>query len=323
MDLILISLLIWAAALLVMGYVLPYLLNKQIARILGWIVVIGTAVFSICITHAESAAYRMIAIASLQLLSMKVIVMVETYTGKPTLNLIQWLAFAQGWFGMRPRLFETFPSKPLNEVMPFVIKGFTRIGIGIILLIVSVYLQKECSTVYFLYELVMLVGLSFMLHFGILNLSTASWRFSGVDVKELFRSPYKAKSLKDFWGKRWNMAFSEMTALVVYKPLKTMYGITLAMIASFLVSGMLHEIAISFPVKTGYGLPFLYFVIHGLVMYAEDKIAVIKQIIIHPIASHVWVFTWLILPMPLLFHHNFIVEVVQPLRDFILGIMGM
>lgn len=165
----------------------------------------------------------------------------------------------------------------------------------------------------------MLVGLSFILHFGILNLSTASWRFSGVDVKELFRSPYKATSLKEFWGKRWNMAFSEMTAMVVYKPLKVKCGIPLAMIASFLVSGMLHEIAISFPVKMGYGLPFIYFVLHGLAMFAESKISFVKKINVDHVLSHVWVFAWLILPMPLLFHHVFIVEVVEPLRDFILG----
>ena len=129
--------------------------------------------------------------------------------------------------------------------------------------------------------------------------------------------------MKEFWGKRWNTAFSEMAAMVVYKPLKINYGIPLAMIASFLVSGMLHEIAISFPVKMGYGLPFLYFVLHGLAMYAEGKVPLLKQIISNSVASHVWVFAWLILPMPLLFHHVFIVEVVEPLRDFILNIIRM
>ncbi|HSY60259.1 MAG TPA: membrane bound O-acyl transferase family-domain-containing protein [Cytophaga sp.] len=319
MDLILTAIISWAIFLLIIGYVLPYVKDIRLARILGWAIVIGTAVFSILLTTNASAMHRMIAIASLQLLSMKVIVMVEAYRGKPGLNVLQWLAFSLGWFGMRPNLFEVFPSKSLDGVMPFVIKGITRIIIGILLLIASVYLQKHYANVYFLYELVMLVGLSFILHFGILNLSTASWRFSGVDVKELFRSPYKATSLKEFWGKRWNMAFSEMTALVVYKPLKITYGIPLAMIASFLVSGLLHEIAISFPVKMGYGLPFLYFVLHGLAMYAEDKVVFVKQIVSNAVASHVWVFSWLILPMPLLFHHVFIVEVVEPLRDFILS----
>lgn len=319
MDLILSALIGWAVFLLVIGYVLPFIKNSQIARIIGWTIVIGTAVFSILLTTNEPPIYRMIAIASLQLLSMKVIVLIEAYRGKPGLNFLQWLAFSLGWFGMRPNLFEAFPSKPLDGVLPFVIKGLTRIIIGVLLLMFSVYLQKHYASIYFLYELVMLVGLSFILHFGILNLSTASWRFSGVDVKELFRSPYKATSLKEFWGKRWNMAFSEMTAMVVYKPLKTTYGMPLAMIASFLVSGMLHEIAISFPVKMGYGLPFLYFVLHACAMFLEGKIFLVKQIIAHSVASHVWVFAWLILPMPLLFHHVFIVEVVEPLRDFILS----
>ena len=322
MDLILVLLIGWALFLLVIGYSLPCMKNIHKARIIGWLVVVITAVFSILLTSSQSPTYRMIAIASLQLLSMKVIVMVESYRGKNGLNILQWLAFSLGWFGMRPHLFEAFPAKPLSGVMLFVWKGISRIIIGIILLILSVYLQKNYSRVYFLYELIMLVGLSFILHFGILNLSTASWRFSGVDVKELFRSPYKATSLKEFWGKRWNMAFSEMTAIVVYKPLKLSYGILAAMIASFLVSGLLHEIAISFPVETGYGLPFLYFVLHGLAMYAEDKSAAVKRITAHPVFSHVWVFAWLILPMPLLFHHTFIAGVAQPLRDFILSLIG-
>ncbi|ABG60353.1 membrane protein [Cytophaga hutchinsonii ATCC 33406] len=308
---------------MLIGYFIPYINNLYFARALAWLIVMGTALVSITLTLSAAPIYRMIAIASLQLISMKVIVLVETYRGKPTLTYLQWLVFAMGWFGMRPRLFETFPSSPLPDVMAFVVKGISRIIIGLLLLIASVYAEKEFSAVYFFYELLMLVGLSFILHFGILNLSTASWRFSGVDVKELFRAPYKATSLKEFWGRRWNMAFSEMTAVVVYKPLKNVYGITAAMIASFLISGLLHEIAISFPVKTGYGLPFLYFIMHGLVMLAESKISLVKKIILHPIAAHIWVFAWLILPMPLLFHKTFIIEVVQPLRDFIVHIIGL
>ncbi|SFX87647.1 wax synthase family protein [Cytophaga hutchinsonii] len=323
MDLITGVLLSWGVFLLLIGYFIPYINNLYFARALAWLIVMGTALVSITLTLSAAPIYRMIAIASLQLISMKVIVLVETYRGKPTLTYLQWLVFAMGWFGMRPRLFETFPSSPLPDVMAFVVKGISRIIIGLLLLIASVYAEKEFSAVYFFYELLMLVGLSFILHFGILNLSTASWRFSGVDVKELFRAPYKATSLKEFWGRRWNMAFSEMTAVVVYKPLKNVYGITAAMIASFLISGLLHEIAISFPVKTGYGLPFLYFIMHGLVMLAESKISLVKKIILHPIAAHIWVFAWLILPMPLLFHKTFIIEVVQPLRDFIVHIIGL
>lgn len=189
MDLILSVIIGWAFFLLVIGYFISYVKSIKIARILGWSIVIGTAIFSIALTTNASPTYRMITISSLQLLFMKVIVMVEAYRGKPTLNVVQWLAFALGWFDMRPQLFEVFPAKPLNGLMPFIVKGISRIVFGVLLLSASAYLQKHFLNVYFLYELVMLVGLSFILHFGILNISTASWRFSGVDVKELFRTP--------------------------------------------------------------------------------------------------------------------------------------
>jgi alginate O-acetyltransferase complex protein AlgI len=92
------------------------------------------------------------------------------------------------------------------------------------------------------------------------------------------------------------------------------------MIASFFLSGLLHEIAISFPVNSGYGLPLLYFVIHGVLMYLEGKSALIKKIIEHKILSHFWVLGWLVLPMPLLFHTNFVNYVLKPLRS---GIVDM
>jgi hypothetical protein len=176
MDLIILALIGWSVFLLIIGYTLPYANNIRVARIIGWCIVISTTILSIAITAQESPTYRMITIASLQLLSLKIIVLVETYRGKPNLTIIQWLAFALGWFGMRPNLFETFPSKSLNNVIPFIIKGITRMLIGLLLLKASVYLQIHYSVTNFLYELCMLVGLSFILHFGILNLSTASFR---------------------------------------------------------------------------------------------------------------------------------------------------
>ncbi|MEO7989018.1 MAG: membrane bound O-acyl transferase family-domain-containing protein [Chryseolinea sp.] len=254
---------------------------------------------------------------------MKTIVMVETYRGKPTLNFFQWIVFAQGWFGMRPRLFEKFISKSLSRIKYFILTGVSRIVIGIILLALSKRIEEQITHIYFLSNLLMLAGISLILHFGILNLSTAIWRLFGVDVKELFRSPIKAKSLQEFWGKRWNLAFSEMTALVVYKPSKGNLGQTKAMMISFLVSGVLHEIAISLPVQSGYGLPLFYFLIHALAMYAEGEVLIVKRLLAHPVFSRVWVFSWLLLPMPLLFHSNFLIKVAEPIRNGILNLIDV
>jgi alginate O-acetyltransferase complex protein AlgI len=302
---------------LLVGYFLP-VVGKRIARMLSWLLVIVTVIFSVLITSEQSALYRMIAIVSLQLLSMKVIVVVETYSHKNKLSFLQWCAFSLGWFGMRPVLFEQLPSKSLTFLKLF-IKGVIRVVAGFLLIYLSYRVDISFDNNYFLSEFLLLVGLSMILHFGILNLSTGIWRLLGVDVRELFKSPYKSKSLKEFWGKRWNIAFSEMTALIAYRPLKEKISPSKAMIVSFLLSGLLHEIAISFPVNSGFGLPMIYFSIHACLIHIEGISPFVIKIIRHPVLSHVWVFVWLIVPMPLLFHADFVQFVLIPLREKIIN----
>lgn len=319
MDLTLFYLFAWGFFLLLAGYFLPILIkNKPAARTISWLIILATTLFSMQITNHETPLFRMLAIVSLQLFSMKIIVMVETYSGKPRLNFIQWIAFFQGWFGMRPTLFERFWSKTLPAVSPLLRKGISRIFLGVILLYFSKQIENQELSQFFLPQILMLAGISFILHFGILNLATAFWRFFGVNVGPLFCSPAGSKSLQEFWGKRWNLAFSEMTALIVYRPLKDKFGKTGAMISAFLVSGLLHEIAISGPVKSGFGLPMLYFSLHAFAMFLESEISFLKKITSHVFWSRVWVFLWLVLPMPLLFHRDFINLVIVPLRNFIL-----
>jgi hypothetical protein len=308
----------YALLLLVAGYFLPFLQQKNMARVFAWVIAVVTVLASSMFTSAQAPLVRMVIIVFFQLLSMKIIVAVESYPGGNRLKPFQWMAFALGWFGMRPVLFEKLPAKSL-PFMQLVLKGASRIIIGFFLLYLSTVLEQYPYLVkFFLPQLLLLAGLSFILHFGILNLSTAGWRALGVNVPELFRSPFKSKSLKEFWGKRWNIAFSEMTALIAYRPLKNKIGVEKAMIASFLLSGLLHEIAISLPPQAGYGLPLIYFGIHACAMQLETRSRLIQKITQHKLLSHVWVMTLLILPTPLLFHPAFMQHVLIPLRTFLL-----
>ena len=162
-----------------------------------------------------------------------------------------------------------------------------------------------------------------MLHFGMLNIVTAFWRSLGVNVTELFKAPYKSTSLKELWGNRWNRAFSEMTALIAYRPLKDNLGVEASLIFSFLLSGLLHEIAISLPVSKGFGLPLLYFVIHALAMQLETRSMFLQKLLKHKWFTHVWVLSVLIIPMPLLFHQAFVEQVLVPLRNFVLHLVDI
>jgi D-alanyl-lipoteichoic acid acyltransferase DltB (MBOAT superfamily) len=172
--------------------------------------------------------------------------------------------------------------------------------------------SQEVSRV--LATLPLLTGLSLVLHFGLFKVAVGAWRFAGVDARPLFRAPLEAKSLTEFWGRRWNLAFSEMTALGIYRPLLSALGQRGAILAAFAASGLLHELAISVPVKAGHGLPTLYFLLHGMLVVVERSLERSGR----PIGrlgwvARVWTLGWLALPLPLLFHPPFLRGVVWPL----------
>jgi alginate O-acetyltransferase complex protein AlgI len=124
-------------------------------------------------------------------------------------------------------------------------------------------------------------------------------------VNEPFRNPLASRSLAGFWGRRWNVGFSEMIAVTVHRPVRRYAGDTAALMASFLASGILHEIAISVPVRAGFGLPTLYFLLHGALVGVERKFP--------RVASRAWTMFWLIAPLPILFHPPFLRGIVWPL----------
>jgi alginate O-acetyltransferase complex protein AlgI len=158
----------------------------------------------------------------------------------------------------------------------------------------------------------LLPGLSLVLHFGICNVLAGSWRLAGVACDELFREPWRSQNLAEFWSRRWNLAFSQMTAIAVYRPLAPKWSRGGAVMAGFLVSGLLHEMALSVPVRGGYGLPFLYFALHGALVSIERALERRG----HRLSGSVgwtWAFVWLVGPLPLLFHRPFLSGIVWPL----------
>jgi D-alanyl-lipoteichoic acid acyltransferase DltB (MBOAT superfamily) len=165
-----------------------------------------------------------------------------------------------------------------------------------------------------LVTILLLPGLSLLIHFGLFNVLAGLWRLCGADCRALFRDPLKSTSLHEFWSRRWNLAFSQMTALSVFRPLKGIVGDRMATMSAFLFSGLLHELAISLPARSGYGLPLLYFALHATAMYIENALARAGS----PVDSvrwigRLWTMAWLVLPLPILFHQPFLRGCVWPL----------
>jgi len=106
--------------------------------------------------------------------------------------------------------------------------------------------------------------MSLAFHFGVLRLLTGFWRMQGFPVRVLFRNPLVMCGFRDFWGKRWNLAYSQMMARTVKKPLTPLIGEKWSMFVVFVFSGLVHELAITVPVGSGYGLPTAFFIVHGV-----------------------------------------------------------
>jgi len=195
--------------------------------------------------------------------------------------------------------------------------GISRIVVGAILILLAhwlVALHLDGILTHIIVSVILLIGFSLILHFGLLGVSAGMWRLSGANTYVLFRQPAKAKSLTEFWSKRWNIAFSEMTSVALFRPLKNKIGGAAALMIAFMFSGLLHELALSLPVNTGYGLPMLYFIIQGSLVLFERWMTIHRpKFLNNKLLATAWVFFWVVAPAPLLFHAAFIHEIVWPL----------
>jgi len=279
-------------------------------------------VLSIYIVHivflGEHAIMRMLALIATTFTAMKVIATAESYKDKPqSLSFRAWAAFAIGWAGMRAQPFETLGQPALPEAWPKIKYGISRVLAGFVLILLAHQLAKLSINTYLLYLLitaVLLLAFSLILHFGLLSISAGMWRLSGVPTYYLFKTPAKSKTLNEFWSKRWNLAFSEMTSVAIFRPLKSKIGAAAALMIAFVFSGLLHELALSVPVNSGYGFPLLYFIIQGIMVIIERTLINYKAgFLQNRVFTRIWVFFWIVVPMPLLFHAQFISRVIWPL----------
>ncbi len=288
------------------------------SSILNWAVFLaGTFIAERLSVHVHPLI-RMLDIILVMFIGMKIITTGEMKKQKDfDLTLVQWLAFSFGWAGMRADIFQTLGQKSVEGWKEMILIGVSRLIAGLLIVFLAKYifthgLGSEYNVV--VISCLLLIGFSLTLHFGLLSISAGLWRYLGVKTYYLFNSPLKSGSLNSFWGKRWNLAFSEMTSIAIYRPLMKQTDAKAAFFLSFLFSGLLHEAAISLPVNNGFGLPLLYFAIQGLVMLAEQFLSK-RNITFFKNGSiaKLWMWFWIIVPAPVLFHIYFIREIIWPL----------
>ncbi len=157
-----------------------------------------------------------------------------------------------------------------------------------------------------------MIGVVMVLHFGAFHLLSCAWRRVGVDARPLMRAPLLSRSLSEFWGRRWNTAFRDLTHRYLFRPLTGRLGARGALFAGFAFSGVVHDAVISVPAGGAYGGPSLFFVLQALGMLFERS--ALGRAIGLGASWRGWLFTMgmLLAPAPLLFHYPFVEVIVLP-----------
>jgi hypothetical protein len=157
-----------------------------------------------------------------------------------------------------------------------------------------------------------MAGMTLVLHFGTFHLLALAWQAAGINARPIMQSPFKAQSLSEFWGRRWNLGFRQLTYGLVFDPLRRRLGAAPAILAAFLASGLIHDLVISYPARGGYGLPTVYFLLQGTGVLAEKSLLGSGLGIQRGIRGWLFVFIFVAGPAFFLFHPPFVTRVILP-----------
>ena len=157
-----------------------------------------------------------------------------------------------------------------------------------------------------------MIGLVLMLHFGIFHLLSCWWRRVGVEVRPLMNRPLASTSLSEFWGRRWNTAFRDLTHRFLFRPFTACFGPRSGMLAGFIFSGAVHDLVISVPARGGFGGPTIFFAIQGAAMMIERSRFGRRIGLGSGSSGRVFTILALTLPVGLLFHRPFVERIIVP-----------
>jgi len=158
-----------------------------------------------------------------------------------------------------------------------------------------------------------MVGLIMMLHFGMFHLLALALQAAGFDARPNMQAPLLARSLADFWGRRWNTAFNVLADRYGFRPLTPRIGPRAALGVVFLASGLLHEVVITLPARGGYGLPTAYFALQAAGILVE-RLPLFRR---RPWLRRVFAWVILVAPLGWLFPSVFVHNVMLPMLQAI------
>ncbi|MBI1756196.1 MAG: membrane bound O-acyl transferase family-domain-containing protein [Fimbriimonas ginsengisoli] len=280
---------------LVMAALMPLLPSRPAARRVGQVALVLAGIGLLTIQASASPGWKLLCASLLFLYLMKGVVLLALPAAAVRRTpALPYLAFFTVWPGMAIEGLQERRAATPSDVQGFG-RGLTRFFLGIGLVLIDALLVNRIPALAAAW--ICVGGLLLAIHLGFSEVLTCLIRLAGRPVDPLFLQPGKSISLEDFWSRRWNRPFVEMDRRLFLRPLMRMLGRGGAMVAVFLISGLLHEMAISYPVGDGWGLPSGYFLLQAAAMLAQNKLR---------IRSPLWTWGFVLIPLPILFHPPFL-----------------
>ena len=220
------------------------------------------------------------------------------------------VAYLFAWPGMDARAFLSNSSRCRSPTPGEWVVAAIKLGCGVAL-IWSVAPRVGRDNVW-LFGWVAMVGLILVLHCGLFHLLSCAWRTIGVDARPLMNSPLLATGVSDFWGHRWNIAFRDLTHRFVFLPLTRQFGPKPALVVGFVISGLIHELAITIPAQSCYGGPIVFFTIQAAALFIERSAWGRRLGLGRGCVGWAFAAVTLIGPVGLLFPTAFVTEIIVP-----------
>ncbi|HWD39352.1 MAG TPA: MBOAT family protein [Fimbriimonas sp.] len=289
-------------ALLMFCVVLPVALATGRQRSLAQLGLAAAGATLLVLHRSEPPAFRLLACTFLLLYLMKGLVLLAVPRDRVrATRALPFTIFFSVWPGMSLSGLQRRRKAEPEDVQGFG-RGLIFAYTGGAILSVDALLQPHLSLLQA--GAIAVVGILLTVHFGISEVLTAGLRFLGWPVEPLFRQPERSQSLEDFWGRRWNLPFVEMDRRLFVRPLVRGLGPQRATFAVFMISGLFHEMAISYPAGAGWGLPLTYFVVQAIGNGFQSR-GMLK--------GRLWTYVLVLLPLPLLFHPAFLKALPGPM----------
>jgi len=157
-----------------------------------------------------------------------------------------------------------------------------------------------------------MTGFVLIAHCGLFQILSYLWQTVGIAARPFMDAPLCAKSVSEFWGRRWNTAFRDLAYRFLFRPLTQAWGPRRALLAGFFFSGVVHELVVTVPAVGGYGGPTLFFSLQGVAILFERSRA--GQLLALGQGFPGWLFVMLELAIManLAFAYPFVENVVLP-----------